>query len=582
MMQKMLSLSVFLSLSSPAFAAAPQPAIDACNSLALTNNCTFATPNGNVTGFCQQIETDLACVPDNSNNESASISNTSLATGVIIANNTNGVIPDTGQDRCYAAAGTQISCPAAGESSYGQDAQYQGLAMSYRNNNDGTVSDNVTGLMWQQSADLNADGEINVSDKLSYSEALSYCDNLNLAGYDDWRLPNIKQLYSLINFSGTDPSGYSGTDTSGITPFINSNYFAFNFGDTAAGERIIDAQYASSTRYISTTMRGDDTLFGVNFADGRIKGYGLRIAQQDKTFYIACNRGNSAYGQNLFQDNQDGSISDTAHGLMWAQQDSNAALDWAEALAWVEAQNAANYLGHNDWRLPNAKELQSLLDYSRSPDTTNSAAIDPLFQVSIISNENGVSDFPFYWSSTTHANLGQVPGANAVYVSFGRALGNMNGDWLDVHGAGAQRSDPKSGDPSAYPSGHGPQGDAIRIYNYARLVRDFSKTDNSTTPYFDSNSNQLHIPVVDAGDLGLYHAVLNLNGTDERYTPGFVFDIVTLETSSGTASANYASNTGILNIPTLNIGMARYQVQLQILTNATGFNFVVSGLNQLQ
>ena len=43
--------------------------------------------------------------------------------------------------------------------------------------------------------------------------------------------------------------------------------------------------------------------------------------------------------------------------------------------------------------------------------------------------------------------------------------------WIDVHGAGAQRSDPKEGDPGDYPEGNGPQGDAIRIYNYVRCVR---------------------------------------------------------------------------------------------------------------
>jgi len=63
-------------------------------------------------------------------------------------------------------------------------------------------------------------------------------------------------------------------------------------------------------------------------------------------------------------------------------------------------------------------------------------------------------------------------------MCFGEALGFMkdrktNGTTLmDVHGAGAQRSDPKVGDPNDYPQGHGPQGDVIRIYNYARLVRD--------------------------------------------------------------------------------------------------------------
>jgi hypothetical protein len=56
-------------------------------------------------------------------------------------------------------------------------------------------------------------------------------------------------------------------------------------------------------------------------------------------------------------------------------------------------------------------------------------------------------------------------------VAFGEALGYMGNAWIDVHGAGAQRSDPKSGDPAEYASGHGPQGDAVRIYNYARCVR---------------------------------------------------------------------------------------------------------------
>jgi len=45
----------------------------------------------------------------------------------------------------------------------------------------------------------------------------------------------------------------------------------------------------------------------------------------------------------------------------------------------------------------------------------------------------------------------------------------------DVHGAGAQRSDPKSGDPADWPHGNGPQGDVVRIYNYVRVVRDVAQ-----------------------------------------------------------------------------------------------------------
>jgi hypothetical protein len=141
-------------------------------------------------------------------------------------------------------------------------------------------------------------------------------------------------------------------------------------------------------------------------------------------------------------------------------------MDWQEALAFCQNLTTA---GYDDWRLPNAKELQSIVDYTRSPDTTNSAAIDPLFNVTPITNEAGEGDYPAYWSSTTHANFRN--GSNAAYVNFGRSMGNMNGNWLDVHGAGAQRSDPKSGDPTNWLTGHGPQGDAIRIYNYVRCTR---------------------------------------------------------------------------------------------------------------
>ena len=53
-------------------------------------------------------------------------------------------------------------------------------------------------------------------------------------------------------------------------------------------------------------------------------------------------------------------------------------------------------------------------------------------------------------------------------------MGYMDAIWQDVHGAGAQRSDPKAGNPNQYPTGNGPQGDAIRIYNYVRCVRNIN------------------------------------------------------------------------------------------------------------
>jgi hypothetical protein len=213
-------------------------------------------------------------------------------------------------------------------------------------------------------------------------------------------------------------------------------------------------------------------MFGVNFADGRIKGYGLRRRDREKAFYVLYVRGNPAYAGGEFVDHGDGTISDRGTALMWSRDDSGMPMDWADALAWVEARNAEQFMGFADWRLPNIKELQSIVDYRHAPATTGSAAIDPVFNATGITNEAGDEDFGAYWSSTTHLILAPRPAAAAAYINFGRSIGYMGGQWTDIHGAGAQRSDPKRGDPADFPRGRGPQGDAIRILNFARIVRD--------------------------------------------------------------------------------------------------------------
>ncbi len=522
-------------------------------------------------------------------------------------------IVDTAQTKCFDDK-VEISAPAKGAAFYGQDAQHEGNAPSYTNNGDGTVTDNVTGLMWQKAYKV-----------MSYPEALKAIESFRYAGYNDWRIPSIKEAYSLILFSGADVSVDS---TSGgrvlATPFIDVDYFDFEYA--ANGNRPIDSQMLSSTLYCGSDGIADTQglIFGVNFADGRIKGYGLGLNGDDKQFVVRFVRG-AEYGENNFVDNGDGTISDKATSLMWSQDDSQEAMNWQEALAYAEEMNSKKYLGHSDWRVPNAKELQSIVDYSRSPLSTQSPAIDPVFNTSTITDEAGVEDYPFYWTSTTHENsASENCGGAGAYVAFGRSLGNMaammgqgqgqmggapgqgqgqmggrpgmtqgegqgqrqrpegmgngerpegmgqrpegmgngerpqrgegqqgqrpegmgngerpqmgngerpqrgegqqgqgqrpegmgqgqrpegmgNGErpqrgegqsgerpqmgergqggqggmrragginWIDVHGAGSQRSDPKAGDASIYANGNGPQGDVIRINNYVRLVRD--------------------------------------------------------------------------------------------------------------
>jgi len=230
-------------------------------------------------------------------------------------------IVDTGQGVCY-ENNQSIPCPAAGADFYGQDAQYAGNQPHYVDNGDGTVSDLVTGLMWQQDP----------GDKKTYAEAVTGSETFNLAGYNDWRLPTIKELYSLILFDGTDVSICMDAGTCEGIPFVDTRYFAFEYGDTSAGERLIDAQYWSSTIYVSTTMNGAATAFGVNFADGRIKGYPRDITGPDghsSSRFTRYVRGGSNYGINDLVDNGNGTISDLATGLVWMQW--NGAKPWPTA-----------------------------------------------------------------------------------------------------------------------------------------------------------------------------------------------------------------------------------------------------------
>jgi hypothetical protein len=69
-------------------------------------------------------------------------------------------------------------------------------AGSYTNNGDGTVTDNITGLMWQQTISPTATA-------LSQTQAIAFCPTLSLAGHSDWRLPTVIELVSLVDYGVT-------------------------------------------------------------------------------------------------------------------------------------------------------------------------------------------------------------------------------------------------------------------------------------------------------------------------------------------------------------------------------------------
>ena len=349
---------------------------------------------------------------------------------------------DTGQTKCFNAS-VEIASPASGQPFYGQDAQFSGSQPSYTRSSDGlTVYDNVTELTWQQGYEIIPK---------SWTDARAVPAALNEArygGYSDWRLPTIKELYSLWDGS----TGW---------PHIDTDYFAHDPQLSPHGIFWSSVKYSGRLESTIDPAIGAEMAFGVNFDTGHIKAYSVDVGPRHG---VRCVRG-ADYGGNDFLNNGDGTITDQATGLMWAQADSGSGMDWEHALAFAVIQNAANYLGHNDWRLPNTRELQSLVDYARSPGATDEAqvgpAIDPLFSCTGITNEAGAADYPYYWTGTT-VMPEQVGVYNyAWYVAFGRAVDSAG---KDLHGAGAVRFDQKvTGGPL--------RQDAERVFNFIRLVR---------------------------------------------------------------------------------------------------------------
>jgi len=181
-------------------------------------------------------------------------------------------LPATGQTKCYddtdpgdGANAVEIVCENA--VCLGQDGLYTAGCTSDANRfvvNDDTVKDNCTGLTWQRdTADtggpndsLVPDGLIDGDDRRRWTEALDYCENLTLGGRDDWRLPNVRELFSIVNRGAENPAIYDD----------------FNFNENVTSQ----VGYWSSTPYIGDKPVNDpindpDFAWEVTFKDGVVE-----------------------------------------------------------------------------------------------------------------------------------------------------------------------------------------------------------------------------------------------------------------------------------------------------------------------
>jgi hypothetical protein len=118
-------------------------------------------------------------------------------------------LPETGQTTCYSDGdpANEIRCDSG--TFHGQDGFYEtgcppeGRFVATVE----TVTDNCTGLMWQKdTADTNDDWQIDEYDRLAWRDALAYCEELSFVGHDDWRLPNVRELQSIVDYGRDHPA----------------------------------------------------------------------------------------------------------------------------------------------------------------------------------------------------------------------------------------------------------------------------------------------------------------------------------------------------------------------------------------
>ena len=129
----------------------------------------------------------------------------------------------TGSTLCLNLSGVLGPCPG---NPVGQDGEFQkGTARRYTSNADATITDNSTGLVWEK---LTSDGTIHdVNDSYAWVDAFAKIAVLNtvpcFAGHCDWRLPNVNELATLVNF---------GTNVPAIDPVFNNGVDSFMLSDS--------------------------------------------------------------------------------------------------------------------------------------------------------------------------------------------------------------------------------------------------------------------------------------------------------------------------------------------------------------
>ncbi len=271
------------------------------------------------------------------------------------------------------------------------------------------IKDQMTGMMWTKNANLN-------SGTLVWVPALTYISGtVNVTdkpgGYSDWRLPNARELASLINYGESDISVWLNNTSQGFINVQSNQYWT----STTSASASANAWYihmgqgyiyniAKTTSYYTWPVRGNETDSDYNLlatGAGVIGGYTLD-SREDGSIQKGVD-----FPAKSFYDNGDGTMTDRKTGLMWTKDANIASGTWPNALTYITTtvNTSTKPGGYTDWRLPNINELKTMIHYGK----TDSG--------SWLNTTQGFTNVQsnYYWSSTTNAGTT----ANAWYVHLG-------------------------------------------------------------------------------------------------------------------------------------------------------------------
>lgn len=273
-------------------------------------------------------------------------------------------------------------------------------------NGDGTVTDEVTGLMWQK----------DTNKRMGPKDAEDFISKMDLAGYSDWRLPNIKELNTILNLDETKDNWFFDVfpvpENEAMLHYSACDLFErhyawvtnFTYGyDGYYGGR--DAPLLSrAVRYADLPAADKKYSSFVITHTGQERAFDLkgREVDKDRIWGLDAQRIWTKPSFELIEDGK--AVKDNVNGLVWDNSHDDLILTWKDAKEYIAGLNDASYLGRNDWRLPGREEIRSIARYDD---------IQPAVYAEYFNNtKNG-----YYW--TAYTDKAFIENAWGIYFGYG-------------------------------------------------------------------------------------------------------------------------------------------------------------------